>query len=173
MNKITYLIAICFLVIASFVHVHAQSWKIADGYSVKFDAGDPSGEFTELKGSIVFDEKNLAASKFDVTIDAASINTGNGMKNTHAKSENWFDVAKYPNISFTSSAITKTSAGYEAKGTLDMHGVKKEIAIPFTFVNNTFASTFEVNRIDFGIDDGKHDKMPANLKISLNVPVTQ
>jgi polyisoprenoid-binding protein YceI len=174
MKKQIYLLATVALMLASaFTFIQSQSWKIADGYSVKFDGGDPSGEFTGLKGTINFDEKNLAASNFDVTIDAASINTGNGMKNTHAKSANWFDVEKYPTIAFKSSAITKTAAGYEAKGVLDMHGVQKEITMPFTFANNTFAANFEVNRLDFKIDDGKHDKMVPNMKVAVTVPVTK
>lgn len=174
MKKHIYVLASALLILASaFTFIQSQNWKIAEGYSVKFDGGDPSGEFTGLKGTIQFDEKNLSASKFEVTIDAASINTGNGMKNTHAKGETWFDVAKYPTIGFTSSAITKTASGYEAKGTLDMHGVKKEFVMPFTFANNTFTSNFEINRLDFGIDDGKHPKMAPTLKVAINVPVTK
>ena len=174
MKKHSYLLASVVLVLASaFTFIQSQDWKVAEGYSVKFEAGDPSGEFSGLKGTIQFDEKNLAASKFDVTIDVESINTGNGMKNTHAKGEPWFNVAKYPTIAFTSSAITKTASGYEAKGALDMHGVKKEIIMPFTFSNNTFASAFEVNRLDFGLDDGKHPKMLPTMKVSITVPVTK
>jgi polyisoprenoid-binding protein YceI len=174
MKKHIYLFATVTLIIASaFTAYQAQEWKIADGYSVKFDGGDPAGEFTGLKGTIIFDEKNLPASKFDVTIDAKSINTGNGMKNTHANSANWFDTEKYPTISFTSSSITRTAAGYDAKGTMEIKGVKKDFTIPFTFANNTFTSNFEVNRLDFGIDDGKHPKMPPAMKVSLVVPVTK
>lgn len=174
MRKQSYLLASVVLIFASaFTFIQSQNWKIAEGYSVKFDGGDPSGEFTGLKGTIQFDEKNLGASKFEVTIDVASINTGNGMKNTHAKSANWFDAEKYPTIAFVSSAITKTGAGFEAKGTLEMHGVKKEITLPFTFSNNTFAANIEVNRMDFNLDDGKHPKMAPSLKVSINVPVTK
>jgi polyisoprenoid-binding protein YceI len=174
MKKHTYLLAAVILIAASaFTVYQAQEWKIADGYSVKFDGGDPSGEFTGLKGTVIFDENNLSASKFDVTIDVASINTGNGMKNTHATSAIWFDAEKYPTIAFTSNSITKTAAGYDAKGTLEIKGVKKDFTIPFTFANNTFTSNFEVNRLDFGIDDGKHPKMVPNMKVSLNVPVTK
>lgn len=174
MKKSFYLVATVVLMLTSaFTFFQAQEWKIAEGYSVKFDGGDPSGEFTGLKGTILFDEQNLGASKFDVTIDASSINTGNGMKNTHAKGANWFDVEKYPTIAFSSNSIAKTASGYEAKGTLEMHGIKKEITMPFTFANNTFASTFEVNRHDFSLDDGKHEKMVPNMKVSLTVPVTK
>ncbi len=174
MKRQLYLLAALAMIGASaFTFIQSQDWKVAEGYSIKFDGGDPSGEFAGLKGTIQFDEKKLADSKFDVTIDVASINTGNGMKNTHAKSANWFDVEKYPTIVFTSSAITKTSAGFEAKGMLEIHGVKKEIALPFTFTNNTFASNIEVNRMDFNLDDGKHPKMAPTLKVSINVPVTK
>ena len=174
MKKQTYLLATFALIFASaFTFIQSQEWKVAEGYSIKFDGGDPSGEFTGLKGTIQFDEKNLPASKFDMTLDVASINTGNGMKNTHAKSANWFDAEKYPTIAFTSSAITKTADGYEAKGNLEMHGMKKEVTIPFTFANNTFAGNFEVARADFGLDDGKHPKMAPTLKVAINVPVTK
>ena len=123
MKKQTYLLAtLALIVVSAFTFIQSQDWKVADGYSIKFDGGDPSGEFTGLKGTIQFDEKNLAASKFNVTIDVASINTANGMKNTHAKGEGWFNADKYPTIAFTSSAITKTASGFEAKGTLEMHG---------------------------------------------------
>jgi polyisoprenoid-binding protein YceI len=174
MKKFFYPAATLVMMVASaFTFFQAQDWKIADGYSVKFDGGDPSGEFTGLKGTVKFDEKNLAASRFDVTVDVNSINTGNGMKNTHAKGANWFDAEKYPTISFVSSAITKSATGYDAKGTLEMHGIKKDFTIPFTFADNTFASNFEVNRHDFGLDDGKHEKMVPNMKVSLTVPVTK
>src|SRR5579872_1518491 len=156
MKKHFYLLATLMMVIASaFTFIQSQNWKVAEGYSVKFDGGDPSGEFTALKGTIQFDEKNLATSKFDMTVDVASINTGNGMKNTHAKGSTWFDAEKYPTITFVSSAITKTAAGFEAKGILAMHGEKKEITLPFTFTNNTFDGALEVNRMDFKLDDGK------------------
>lgn len=174
MKKQLYLVATTMIMFASaFTFIQSQDWKVADGYSVKFDGGDPSGEFTGLKGTIKFDEKDLAASMFDVTIDVASINTGNGMKNTHAKGAGWFDAEKYPTIAFKSSSIQKTATGYDAVGTLEMHGIKKDFTMPFTFANNTFASTFEVNRKDFNLDDGKHEKMSPTIKVMLNIPVTR
>jgi polyisoprenoid-binding protein YceI len=174
MKKLIYPFAASMLILASaFTFIQSQDWKITDNYSVKFDGGDPQGEFKGLKGLVRFDEKDLAGSKFEVSIEVASINTGNGMKNTHAKSAGWFDVEKYPSITFVSSAITKISSGYTAKGMLEMHGVKKEITIPFTFSNNVFAANFEVNRNEFGIGDPKHEKVPATLKLSISVPVTK
>ncbi len=173
MKKLFYPVAALVILSASaFTVFKAQDWKIGENYSVKFSSSDPSGAFTGLKGSIAFDEKNLGSSKFDVTVDAASINTGNGMQNTHAKSAQWFDVEKYPTIHFTSSALTKTAAGYEAKGTLDMHGVQKEVTIPFTFQNNTFAGTFEVNRDDFNLNPS-NGRAGRVIKVEISVPVTK
>jgi polyisoprenoid-binding protein YceI len=161
------------IILSAFTFFQSLDWKISDKYSVKFDGGDPSGEFTGLKGIIQFDANNLAASKFDCTIDVESINTGNGMKNTHAKSDKWMDAAKYPVIRFTSKSIRKTATGYEASGTLDMHGVQKEITLPFTFADNVFSGGFEVNRMDYGINSAEPNHGAQVLKVTINVPVTK
>ena len=166
--------AVTLLVImsAAFTIVKTQDWKIGENYSVKFTSSDPSGVFTGLKGTVIFDENNIGASKFDVTIDVASINTGNGMQNTHAKSAQWFDVEKYAVIKFTSSSVSKIAAGYEAKGILDIHGVQKEVVIPFTFQNNTFTGSFDVNRDDFNLNPS-NGKAAKTIKVDLVVPVTK
>src|SRR5665647_1497344 len=174
MKTIIYPIAAILIFFASaFTFIHSQDWKIADSASVKFDGGDPSGEFSGLKGIVQFDDKDLANSKFDATIDVASINTGNGMKNTHAKSEKWFDAAKYPTIRFTSSSIAKSASGYEAKGILDMHGVQKEIVLPFNFADNIFTGNLEVNRLDYNINTAEPAHGSATFKVSISVPVTK
>src|SRR3954470_13967120 len=107
MKKLMYpLVAIVLITASAFTFIKSQDWKIADNYSIKFDGGDPSGKFKGLKGTVNFDPDDLASSKFDVSIDVATINTGNGMKNTHAKSAQWFDAEKYPVIKFSSTSIT-------------------------------------------------------------------
>lgn len=174
MKKFIYPFAALAIISASaFTAVKSIDWKIADSYSIKFEGGDPSGEFTGLKGTISFDPNNLASSKFSTSIDVASINTGNGMKNTHAKSEKWFDAEKYPTITFNSSSISKASTGYQATGTLSMHGVEKEVTIPFTFDNNIFAGSFEINRLDYNINTAEPEHGSAKFKVSVSVPVTQ
>lgn len=153
--------------------IKSQDWQIQDSYSIKFTSGDPSGEFKGLKGTINFDESNLAASKFDVSVEVATINTGNGMKNTHAKSEKWFDCDKYPLIKFTSAAITKSGVGYEAKGILDIHGVQKDFTMPFTFTNNVFTSSFDINRLDFNVNTAEPAHGVSILHVDISVPVTK
>lgn len=172
MKKIIYpIVAITIITLSAFTAFHSMDWKIADSYSVKFDGGDPSGEFKGLKGTINFDPKDLASSKFITSIDVATINTGNGMKNTHAKSDKWFDAEKYPAITFTSNVISKTATGYVATGMLNMHGVQKQISIPFTFNNNVFEGSFEINRLDYNINPSEPDHGSAKFKVSISVPV--
>jgi polyisoprenoid-binding protein YceI len=176
MKKLIFPIAIgATLFFSAFTTITSMNWKIADGYSVKFTSNDPSGAFTSLKGDIVFDASNLAAAKANLVIDVASINTGNGMKNTKAKNETWFNADKYPTIKFTSSKFAKTATGFEVTGTMEIRDVKKEVTIPFTFVNKTFAASFMINRIDYNVGDDKGMNAHASndLKIDVSVPVTQ
>jgi len=174
MKKSIYPVAALVIILASaFTFVQSQNWKVNDDYSVKFTSDDPSGVFRGLKGTINFDEKDLANSKFEVTVDVATINTGNGMKNTHAKSAKWLDAEKFPVIKFTSSSITSTGSGYQAKGTLEFHGVSKEITIPFTFQNNVFSSSFEINRMDYNVNTEEPAHGAAVLKVDISVPVSK
>ena len=174
MKKFIFPLAAVLLIAGSaFTVMSTQDWKIADNYSIKFDGGDPSGQFSGLKGTVSFDPNDLANSKFDATIDVATINTGNGMKNTHAKSEKWFDAEKYPAIQFTSSTITKVSSGYEAKGVLNMHGVQKDVVIPFTFDDNVFKGSFTINRLDYNINTAEPAHGSSTFKVDIVVPVTK
>jgi polyisoprenoid-binding protein YceI len=174
MKKLIYpLSAALLLLISSFTVYMSQDWKIADSSFVKFDGGDPAGQFGGIKGTVNFDPNDLATSKFDVTLDVSTINTGNGMKNTHAKSEKWFDAEKYPTIQFTSSSITGSAAAFEAKGILSMHGVQKEVVIPFTFEDNTFKGSFTINRLDYNINTAEPNHGSASFKVDVQVPVTK
>ena len=158
---------------AALAFAATQNWQIGAKYNITFSNADVSGIFKTFKGAIAFDEKNLDASKFDISIDVASINTGNGLQNQHAKSAEWFDAAKYPQIIFKSKKIVKSGAGYQVTGDLTIHGVTKEISFPFTFQNKgasgVFAGTFSVNRSDYHV--GKAGEVAEVVKLSISVPV--
>src|ERR1700712_2935278 len=111
-------------------------WTIQPDYVIKFSATAANGIFKKLNGAIKFDPNNLAASKMDLSVDVNSISTDNSKKDKDAKNDSWFDAAKYPTIRITSSHFIKTNNGYSTTGLLEMHGVKKEINIPFTFQDN-------------------------------------
>jgi polyisoprenoid-binding protein YceI len=177
MNKIIApLVALLLLTGTAFAFFATQNWQIADGYNIAFSSDDAAGVFKGFKGSIAFDEQNPAASRFDVTIDVASINTGNGLQNKHAKSDEWFDAAKYPQIRFASKSIVKTGNGYQVTGDLTVHGVTRSTSIPFTFkktaTGGLFTGAFTVNRSDFKV--GKPGgEVGESIKIDVSVPVTK
>jgi polyisoprenoid-binding protein YceI len=175
--KLFYPIAAAILLAGSaFTFITAQSWKIGDNYNIAFSLGDAGGIFKGFKGTILFDDNNPAAGKFDVSLDVASVNTGNGLQNKHIKSEEWLDATKYPLIRYTSQKIVKAGNGYQVTGILDMHGVTKPVTIPFTFqhtgTGGTFAGTFTINRNDFKIGKPGGD-VEDNIKLEISVPVTK
>lgn len=161
--------------LSAFTFNESVSWKIKDGYSIKFTSKDPTGVFTKMDGTIEFDENDLAGSLFDITVEVKSINTGNGMQNRHAVGKKWFQADLYPNIHFKSEKFSKTDNGFEVRGTLDMHGIQKPFTMPFTFENNTFESSFMINRTDFniGATKGMAAKVPHELKLDISVPVSK
>jgi polyisoprenoid-binding protein YceI len=159
----------------AYAFVMMQNWQIADGYSVAFSCNESAGIFRDVKGTIAFDETQTALSKFDISIGVNSINTGNGLQNKHAKSDEWFNADKFPTIHYTSQKITKTAGGYSSAGELDMHGVKKPLIIPFNFqrtaTGGIFTSKFMVSRVDFGVG-GPGGDVDEKIAIELKVPVT-
>lgn len=176
MKKLIFSMATLLAITAVFAFSVAQKWAIADKYSIKFSSSEVAGIFKTFTGSIDFDEQNPAGSKFDVSIDVNSINTGNGLQNKHAKGDEWFDAAKYPAIRYTSKKIVKAGAGYQVTGDLTIKGVTKEYTIPFTFkkagAGATFNGSFTVNRSEFRI--GKPGgEVGEQIKIDVAVPVTK
>ncbi len=177
MNKLFYPIAAVLILAGSaFTFLAGPGWQIAQGYSIGFSSDDAGGEFKDFKGNIVFDEQNPGAGKFDVLVDVASINTGNGLQNKHAKSDEWFDAAKYPQMHYASRTITKAGNAYQVVGDLTIHGVTKAQTIPFTFKKTAqggvFTGSFTVNRNDFKL--GKPGgEVGEQIKIDISVPVTK
>lgn len=175
MKKLIYpaLIAIVISTSAFTVVNNATSWSVkADAYSVKFTSSKMEGSFKGLKSELFFDENNLAASKLSASIDANTVNTGNGMRNKHAKQG--LDAKTFQTVKFVSSAITKTANGYEAAGNLTIKDVTKQIKIPFTFTKNAeggvFAGTFSVKPAEYNVTKGG---TPEVLDFQLNIPVTK
>jgi len=167
------LAAVMFIIASAFTYV-ATSWKIADGYTIKFDGRGASGSFSGLKGDIIFDENDLPGSKFNVTVSTASVNTGNNLKNKHAKGEKYLYADKFPLIRFTSSAIKKADKGYTATGALEIRGVKKEISLPFNYSKTAsgglFTANIEVNREDYKVG-GSSFILGSDFKVEISVPV--
>jgi len=130
------------------------------------------GDFKGLKGTIRFDPSNPTSSNFDVTVDAATIDTDNDTRDGHLKKSEYFDVEKYKTLRFKSTQVTKSGKGYMMKGNLTIKGVTKSYSFPFTAVTKNdgyvFDGSFEINRRDFNVG-GSSISMSDNLKIALTV----
>lgn len=164
------------ITIGLFAFTVPTAWKIGPKYTISFATSGVSGIFKTFTGNLVFDEQSLATSKFDITIDINSINTGNGLQNKHAKGAEWFDAAKYPAIKFTSKKIVKAGANYIATGDLQLHGTSREVSLPFAFkragAGGSFEGSFNINRNDFkvGAPGGEVGEV---IKVNVSIPVTR
>ena len=120
---------------------------------------DHTGQFKNFDGSIEYAGAQPSRIAFD--IDLNSVETDTEKLTGHLKSPDFFDVAKYPKATFVSTALTPAPAGapngatHELKGTLDLHGVKKEVTIPVVATQTAdgvrTTSEFTINRHDWGI----------------------
>jgi len=120
------------------------------------------GTFSGMKGTVNFTPNNFASSNFDVCIDASTVNTENKKRDDHLRTADFFDTEKYPTICFKSKSITKNADTYLAKGTLTMHGITKEVEIPFTFSNNVLKGTLTVKRLDYKVGESTGEFMVGN-----------
>ena len=137
------------------------------------------GRFTAFEGKITFDDKDVAKSSVNVTIKTASINTDVQRRDDDLRSANYFDVEKFPEITFQSKSVEKKGDSYVAHGTLAIHGVSKDVDLPFEFKGPVDAgqnrgkvmgahASLTVNRNDFGV--GKPTPMiGSDVKIDLYV----
>lgn len=132
------------------------------GFSVQhLGVSKTRGKFTDFTGTVTADPKNLAQSSVSFTVQAKSIDTANAARDTHLKSPDFFDVEKFPTLSFVSTKIIKAGNGYRATGNLTIHGITKQITFPFTITgpNKGFQgepragvqARFSINRKDFGL----------------------
>jgi len=116
-----------------------------------------SGKFTDYHIDIQFTDSSLLKSKINVRINPASITTGIAGRDEDLKTGDFFDVAKFQEIIFVSDAILTMGDQYVTKGRCTIHGVTKEIEIPFavTGVRKNyvigFSGRFKLKRSDYGI----------------------
>lgn len=176
MNTSKFLLVLsAFIVLSAFTFNSSVNWKISDTYSIKFSGTDAEGIFKDLTGNVQFDKANPENSSFLFNVAVNSINTGKGMKNKHAVSDKWFDAEKYPNITFKSNSVSKQGDAFIVTGIMNIHGVSKEMTIPFSFNDNSFSSQFSVNRMDFGVGtmEGMSKKVSNEIKLDVTIPVTK
>jgi len=119
------------------------------------------GRFNTLSGSLNYDSANPNDSRIQLEIDPASIDTNHAERDKHLRNEDFLDVKKYPDASFATTSFVGNDTGGKLSGTLNMHGVSKEIVIdvektgegkdPWGNYRVGFAGTTELVREDFGM----------------------
>jgi polyisoprenoid-binding protein YceI len=88
------------------------------------------GSFGRTSGKITYDGKNVSSIAADVSIDATTISTNNERRDTHLKSPDFFEVAKYPTLTFKSKKVIPGAAGkFKLVGDLTIRGVTKEVTL--------------------------------------------
>jgi polyisoprenoid-binding protein YceI len=142
------------------------------------------GRFTKWTGEIAFDAEDPSKSSVEVQIDAASIDTQEAQRDGHLKSADFFDVEKFPHITFKSTSVTGKSEAFDAHGDLTLHGVTHPVVLHVEYAGRTkhpmggeragFSAHTSINRKDYGLHwnmvleaggVGVGDKVEINLEI--------
>lgn len=162
------IVVLCFPVFAS-----ESAWQIDPDHSnLQFKiqhltVSNVKGTFTKAKGVVIIDNQNISNSKVDLTIDASSINTNQVKRDEHLRSPDFFDVAKFPMITFVSKKVTQAGANrLKVAGHLtirditrevvaDVEGPTLEVKDPGGNFRRGATGTTRINRKDFGISWNK------------------
>ncbi len=126
------------------------------------------GEIRGMDGSVLWTPE-VSNNKIDVCIHSKTLNTENIERDNHLKSEDFLDTKKYPSICFVSEKVTEVEEGkYMAKGILSLHGVSKEITIPFSYKDYILKGSLEVMRRDYNIGENI-SKFTASNTIEIEI----
>jgi polyisoprenoid-binding protein YceI len=139
----------------------ARDWNVdmaksGLGFDGTYQGGAFAGKFAKFSGQIAYDETDLAHSKFDVTVQLASVDTGSGERDQTLATADFFDTAKFPQAHFVTNAFNRgADGGVIALGTLTIRDQSKPVALKVKFAATGGATTLDVsttlNRLDFGL----------------------
>lgn len=168
----------------------AGTWQIdskhtAAQFSVKhLGVSTVRGAFTKVSGTAMYDAADPSKDSLDVTIDPSSIDTRVDMRDNDLKSSHFFDVQKFPTLTFKSKSAKSVGGKLMITGDLTMHGVSKEVVLevdgPSTPIKDPMgpgqrmgaSATAKVNRQDFGIS-GAPGIVGDEVTITIDAELTQ
>lgn len=133
----------------------------AVSFTIRHFVSNVPGRFKDFEGVIQHDKQKPEASSVNFMVQAASIDTDNNDRDEHLRGEDFFDVQKFPTLTFASTSVKATDANnLEVTGDLTLHGVTRRVTIPVEFLGSVkgprgekagFETRFTVNRKDYGI----------------------
>ena len=153
------------------------------GFSVPILGGlsQVKGKFADFDIAVQNEEQDITKSSVKVAIKATSIDTGIAARDNHLRTADFFDVEKFPDITFQSAQIKKARKGFVAVGDLTMRGITKRIELPFTITgtfkkdnltNIGYRAEIVLNRRDYGIN-WEHNTEPTfvgdNVMVEINL----
>ncbi|MDR3612144.1 MAG: YceI family protein [Candidatus Obscuribacterales bacterium] len=174
----------------------ATAWKLDPAHtSVRFTiqhmmVSKVPGAFAKVSGTAKYDGKDLKNASADATIDTTSINTNEEHRDAHLKSPDFFDVAKFPTITFKSSKVTPEANGnFKLTGALTMHGVTKDVTLDCEklatpvkdakgHLHSGTSATTTINRKDFGLTfnkalDNGGTMLGDDVKVNIDVELVE
>lgn len=164
------------LFIASCLAANAQQ-KITTSsveFKIKNFGVTVDGSLSGLETSLNFAPSNLSKSYIKASVKVNTIKTGIGARDTHLKSDDYFDADKYPNITLESTKFSKLGDNkYSGFFKLTIKNVTKEVSFPFTYTptktGGTFSGTFTLNRLDYGVGESS---LTLGDIVTVNITVT-
>lgn len=178
------LLPLFILLLSSLAAVAADEYKIDPvhsnaTFSVKhLLVSTVRGRFTQVNGTILIDDADMTKSSVNAVISTASITTDNERRDGHLKSADFFEVAKYPEITFKSTKVEKTAEGYAATGLLTIKDVSKEIRLPFSLAKGEaqgksilgVETATQIDRFDYHVSyDATGTTVSKDVKIEINL----
>ncbi|KAF0211624.1 MAG: YceI family [Ignavibacteria bacterium] len=140
MKKIILSAAILTLMNSLFIFAQTTKWgydasHAKVGFTIShFGISETEGKFIKFDGTVLSDRPDFSDAQIDFTIDVNSINTQDAQRDTHLKSPDFFDVAKFPSITFKSKSFKSVGENkYKLIGDFTMHGVTKEIPLDVVY----------------------------------------
>ena len=155
------------LLVAGIAHADSVEWKLdlshsSVGFSVPhLVVSSVDGRFKEATAKVNLDDADLTRSQVSVEINTASVDTGDQKRDDHLKGPDFFDVKKFPKVTFKSTKIAKSGASYKLTGDLTIRDVTKSVTLDATvsapvktpWGNQARAAklTGKIKRSDFGL----------------------
>jgi polyisoprenoid-binding protein YceI len=135
------------------------------GFSIKhLEIALVQGRFKDFHGTVNFDDKDITRSTVEFSAKIESIDTGVEARNKHLRTADFFDAAKYPEMTFKSTKVAKKGKAYQLTGDLTIKGVTKQVTFPFNITGAVkdpwggtrfgISASTVINRRDFGINYG-------------------